>query len=113
MRENVKQRLSQTEDGQAIIDLIESFGGWRRFTEASGLPDHYLQNWYKRGKISQDTALLLEQLPAFQEAGWDKFRMVPSVSVAEWNREKRTGASEWFKAWQKKKAQAAAGKVKK
>lgn len=109
MRDNVKERLSQTEDGQAIIDLIESFGGWRRFTEASGLPDHYLQNWYKRGKISQDTALLLEQLPAFQDSGWDKFRMVPSVSVAEWNREKRTGASEWFKAWQKKKA-AARGK---
>lgn len=100
MRENVKARLTKTEDGSAIVELIEHFNGWRRFTEVSGLPDHYLQNWYKRGRISQDTALLLEQIPEFQEAGWTKERMVPSISASEWNRVKRTGASEWFKAWQ-------------
>jgi hypothetical protein len=84
MREHVKQRLSKTPEGQAIIGLVEHAGGWDAFLRATGFIEHDLTNWYRRGKISQLGAYLIEEIPFFADAGWTKEKVLPSVGLYQW-----------------------------
>lgn len=84
MRKNVKDRLSQTPEGRAIIGLVEHAGGWNAFLRATGFVEHDATNWYRRGRISQLGAYLIEEMQFFAEAGWTKEKILPSLGQYQW-----------------------------
>lgn len=84
MKQETIERLSQTDEGRAIIEAVEHAGGRGAFMAATGLTSFDMNNFYRRGRFSQYAAHVVARTPYFKKAGWTKEKCLPNLKPFQW-----------------------------
>jgi len=79
MRKKTIHRLNATPDGAALVELLETVGGWQGLMQLTGCTLADCNNFSNRGRVSTPWAERIAAQPWAVEAGWTLARIRPDA----------------------------------
>lgn len=80
------KRLSKTEEGRALIELLDLCGGNTALARALDVNVRTVAIWAHRGQVSEQGAYLIEDVPYFKDLDWTKERVRPDILEKQWGK---------------------------
>lgn len=80
-KEEIKARISETEEGAALVKVLRIAGGSLALANSIGVKSSAIHNWIKRGKVSIPGAKLIEATGYFDVTAE---QMRPDLTKFQW-----------------------------
>lgn len=88
------RRLSKTEEGSALLELLNWAGGNTALARALDIDTRTVNTWCHRGSISQQGAYRVAE----KVEGWNKERVRPDLLEHQWEGEKKNAFGTFLRA---------------